>query len=145
MAGFMVGVTTIYKAKACARSCSEPQNKIQNDDVDVLMRVRHRKFQMVCLRGRLMAIFVIRTPGSPFRSLPHPLLTATSLAVVAAAVALPFTPIGAWFDLVPLPMGFMLALAAMTEVPILRAGLPVTKYIASRPRKGRRPGRRERW
>lgn len=42
MAGFMVGVTTIYKAKAFARSCSEFHNKIQNDDVDILMRVNPR-------------------------------------------------------------------------------------------------------
>ncbi len=66
------------------------------------------------LATQVLVIFVIRTAGSPLRSLPHPLLTATSLAVVIAAVALPFTPIGAWFGFVPLPMGFLLALAAMT-------------------------------
>jgi len=49
----------------------------------------------------------------------HPLLTATSLAVVVAAIALPFTPIGTWFGFVPLPMGFMLALAAMTAAYLI--------------------------
>jgi Mg2+-importing ATPase len=74
----------------------------------------HTGWFVESLATQVLVIFVIRTPGSPLRSLPHPLLTATSLAVVIAAVALPFMPIGAWFGFVPLPMGFLLALAAMT-------------------------------
>jgi Mg2+-importing ATPase len=74
----------------------------------------HTGWFVESLATQVLVIFVIRTPGSPLRSLPHPLLTATSLAVVILAVALPFTPIGAWFGFVPLPMGFLLALAAMT-------------------------------
>jgi Mg2+-importing ATPase len=74
----------------------------------------HTGWFVESLATQVLVIFVIRTPGSPLRSLPHPLLTGTSLAVVILAVALPFTPIGGWFGFVPLPMGFMLALAAMT-------------------------------
>jgi Mg2+-importing ATPase len=74
----------------------------------------HTGWFVESLATQVLVIFVIRTPGSPLRSLPHPLLTATSLAVVMVAVALPFTPIGAWFGFVALPMGFLLALAVMT-------------------------------
>jgi P-type Mg2+ transporter len=74
----------------------------------------HTGWFVESLATQVLVIFIIRTPGSPLRSLPHPLLAATSLAVVILAVALPFTPIGGWFGFVALPMGFMLALAAMT-------------------------------
>jgi Mg2+-importing ATPase len=74
----------------------------------------HTGWFVESLATQVLVIFVIRTPGSPLRSLPHPMLTATSLAVVVVAVALPFTPIGTWLGFVPLPMGFMVALVAMT-------------------------------
>ena len=58
-------------------------------------------------------IFVIRTRGLPWASRPHPMLTATSLGIVALALVLPFTPLGPLFGFVPLPAGFYLALAVM--------------------------------
>ena len=96
-------------------------------------------------------IFVIRTRRNPFRSRPSPILIATSLAVVAFGILLPFTPAGAWFGFVPLPPGFLAALVGMvvlylllTELvkrifysrqksagtviaPVLRPGLPLSR------------------
>jgi Mg2+-importing ATPase len=63
---------------------------------------------------QVLVIFAIRTVRPAWRSLPHPLLAAGALAVVAVAVGLPFTPLGAWFGFVPPSAALLAALAAMT-------------------------------
>ncbi|HWB49095.1 MAG TPA: magnesium-translocating P-type ATPase [Stellaceae bacterium] len=68
------------------------------------------------LATQVLVIFVLRTRGSPLRSRPHPVLAATSIGIVAIAVLLPFTPIGAWFGFVPPSPVFLLALAGLTAV-----------------------------
>lgn len=65
---------------------------------------------------QVLVIFIIRTRGNPLKSHPHPLLMATSLAVVAIALLLPFTPIGTHFGFVPPPARFYLILGAMVLV-----------------------------
>ena len=65
------------------------------------------------LATQVLVIFVIRTRRNPFRSRPNPLLAATSLAVAAAGIVLPYTVIGRWFGFVPLPLTFLAALGAM--------------------------------
>ena len=73
------------------------------------------------LATQVLVIFVIRTRRSPLKSRPTPLLTATSLAVVAIGLLLPYSPPGRWFGFVPLPLDFLLALAAMTACYLLLA------------------------
>jgi Mg2+-importing ATPase len=65
---------------------------------------------------QVLVIFIIRTRGNPLKSRAHPLLTATSLAVVTIAVLLPFTPIGTYFGFVPPPARFYFILGAMVLV-----------------------------
>jgi Mg2+-importing ATPase len=65
---------------------------------------------------QVLVIFIIRTRGNPLKSRAHPLLTVTSLAVVASAILLPFTPMGTYFGFVPPPAKFYVILAAMTLV-----------------------------
>jgi P-type Mg2+ transporter len=62
---------------------------------------------------QVLVIFIIRTRDNPLKSHVHPLLTATSLAVVAIAALLPFTPLGVHFGFVEPPARFYLILAAM--------------------------------
>ncbi len=65
---------------------------------------------------QVLVIFIIRTRGNPLKSRAHPLLTATSLAVVAIAMVLPFTPIGAYFGFVAPPARFYFILGGMVLV-----------------------------
>jgi Mg2+-importing ATPase len=65
---------------------------------------------------QVLVIFVIRTHGHPLRSRPHPLLTVTSLLVVAVALCLPWTPLGALFGFTPLPPAFYAVLVLMVGV-----------------------------
>ena len=65
---------------------------------------------------QVLVIFVIRTRGNPLRSRPHPVLTVTSLLVVAVALILPWTPLGALFGFTPLPPMFYAVLALMVAV-----------------------------
>ncbi len=67
-----------------------------------------------------LAVLVLRTRGPFWRSRPSMALTLATLAVVAAAVALPYTPLGALFGFVPVPPVF---LAVMTGI--------VLAYIAA--------------
>lgn len=62
---------------------------------------------------QVLVIFVIRTRGNPLRSRPHPVLTVTSLLVVAVALILPWTPLGSLFGFTPLPPMFYAVLALM--------------------------------
>jgi Mg2+-importing ATPase len=73
------------------------------------------------LATQVLVIFVLRTRRNPLRSHPHPLLAATSLAIVAIAVPLPFTPLGAWFGFVAPPAALLLAIAGLTASYLLLA------------------------
>lgn len=64
-------------------------------------------------------IFIIRTRLNPLKSRPHPLLMATSIAVVAIGALLPFTPVGQYFGFAPLPLEFFLILSAMVASYLL--------------------------
>ncbi len=72
---------------------------------------------------QVLVIFLIRTRGNPFRSRPHPLLAATSLAVATLGAVLPFTPVGTYFGFFPPPAGFYLILSAMVVVYLLAVEL----------------------
>jgi Mg2+-importing ATPase len=65
---------------------------------------------------QVLVIFVIRTRGNPFKSKPHPLLALTSLSIVALAILLPLTPLGAYFGFVAPPLDFYLILLGMTLI-----------------------------
>ncbi len=54
-----------------------------------------------------LAVLVIRTRGPFWRSRPSRTLTLATLAVVAATVLLPYTPLGRLFGFVPLPLAFL--------------------------------------
>ncbi len=83
----------------------------------VVLQAGERLFQtgwfIESLCTQVLVIFVIRTRGSPLKSRPHPLLAATSLAVVALAAILPLTPLGVHFGFVPPPPAFYAILGGM--------------------------------
>ncbi|WP_437901970.1 magnesium-translocating P-type ATPase [Sorangium sp. So ce327] len=66
------------------------------------------------LATQTLVIFVIRTMGSSFKSSPSRALAATTLGVVAVALALPYSPFAGLLGFVPLPPGFFLFLAGAT-------------------------------
>jgi Mg2+-importing ATPase len=72
---------------------------------------------------QVLVIFVIRTRGNPFKSRAHPVLAATSLAVVALGAVLPFTALGTYFGFVPPPAKFYLILAAMVAIYLVAVEL----------------------
>ena len=76
----------------------------------------HTGWFVESLATQVLVIFVIRTRGHPLRSRPSSILTATSLAVVAACVALPYTPLGANLGFVPPPGLLFLILAGLAVV-----------------------------
>jgi Mg2+-importing ATPase len=71
------------------------------------------------LMTQLFIVMVIRTRRTFVKSRPGNILFATTLLVSAAAVALPYTPLGSMFGLVPLPALFMLALLGITLLYLL--------------------------
>lgn len=65
---------------------------------------------------QVLVIFIIRTRGNPFKSRPHPILAATSIAIAAIGALLPFTPLGSYFGFTPPPVKFYLILAGMVVI-----------------------------
>jgi Mg2+-importing ATPase len=101
----------------------------------------HTGWFVESLATQVLVIFVIRTAGRPWRSRPSGTLVATSLGVVAVAIGLPWTGLGARLGLVPLPGAFFVALLAM--IVLYLAAVEVVKRAYTRramsPRVGR-PG-----
>jgi Mg2+-importing ATPase len=73
----------------------------------------HTGWFIESLVTQVLVIFVIRTRGKPWASQPSAVLTTASLAIVAAAVLLPFTPLGPLFHFEPPPAIFFAWLAGM--------------------------------
>jgi Mg2+-importing ATPase len=65
--------------------------------------------------SQVLVIFVIRTRLPALASRPHPALAGAALAVVAAAVTIPFLPVAAWLGFTAPPallLGVIVALVA---------------------------------
>ena len=65
------------------------------------------------LASQVLVIFVIRTRGAAWASRPAMPLAATSLAVVALAVALPYSPLAPMLGFVAPPAAFLAAMAGL--------------------------------
>jgi Mg2+-importing ATPase len=72
---------------------------------------------------QILVIFIIRTNGRPWRSLPQPVLTGSSLVALAVAMTLPFTPLGGWFGFVAPPPVVLAATALIVLVYLACAEL----------------------
>ena len=72
---------------------------------------------------QILVIFVIRTGGRPWRDRPSAALAASSLAALTVALALPFTPVGAWFGFAAPPAPVLLAIVAITATYLILAEL----------------------
>jgi Mg2+-importing ATPase len=74
----------------------------------------HTGWFVESLATQTLVLFVIRTMQNPFRSRPSRALAATTIAIVLAALALPYTPIAGPLGFVPLPPSFLAFVAAAT-------------------------------
>ena len=72
---------------------------------------------------QILVIFIIRTNGRPWSNLPQPMLTASSLAALAVAMILPFTPIGGWFGFVAPPPIMLAGIGLLVVVYLVCAEL----------------------
>ncbi|MFO1151853.1 MAG: magnesium-translocating P-type ATPase [Alsobacter sp.] len=63
---------------------------------------------------QVLVIFVIRTARPFWASRPHPVVVATSLGALAAALGIALTPVGHAFAFVPLPGHLLLAIAGLS-------------------------------
>jgi P-type Mg2+ transporter len=74
-----------------------------------------------------LIVLVVRTRRPFFRSRPGRYLVITTLAIVAAAIVLPFTPVGRIFGFAPLPVRFFAWMAGIVALYVVLA--EVTKRI----------------
>lgn len=86
-------------------------------------RLFHTGWFVESLATQVLVIFVIRTQGNPFRSRPSRPLVLTSLAVVATALLLPFTPAGTLLGFAPLPPAFFAILVPLVVTYLLAVEL----------------------
>jgi Mg2+-importing ATPase len=84
------------------------------------------------LLTQTLVVFVIRTRRSPFwKSRPSKYLTFSSLAVVASAIIIPYTPLGPVFSFEPPPLLFYVALVLFIGAYLFLAEI-VKKWFYSR-------------
>ncbi|HET8909571.1 MAG TPA: magnesium-translocating P-type ATPase [Ktedonobacterales bacterium] len=79
----------------------------------------HTGWFVESLATQTLVLFIIRTAGNPLRSRPSRPLIVTIVAVVAAGIVVPYTPIGGALGFTPLPGLFFLFLAGATSVYLL--------------------------
>jgi len=70
-----------------------------------------------------LVIFLIRTPGRPWKDLPNSWLAASTLGALAVALAIPFTPLGALFGFQAPPWNVTLTLAGLVALYLMAAEL----------------------
>ncbi len=103
----------------------------------LVFRAAEPEFQtgwfVMSLTSQVLVIFIMRTRARPWASRPHPALVASSVGIVLIGAMLPFTPLGAWFGFVPLPLAVMLALAAATVAYLVVAEVAKHAFMKRHP------------
>lgn len=95
----------------------------------------HTGWFVESLATQVLVIFVIRTRGNPFSSRPHPALIIVSLAAVAVAALLPFSPMAATFGFVPPPPTLYLAIGTIAVI-YLATVQAAKRFVYPRPHPG---------
>jgi Mg2+-importing ATPase len=70
-----------------------------------------------------LVVFLIRTRGRPWRDMPNPVLTISTLGALAVALVIPFSPLGAWFGFQTPPAYVTGALAGIVVIYLACAEL----------------------
>ena len=71
------------------------------------------------LATQTLVVFVIRTAGNPFRSLPSRPLLLAILSIVGIATAIPYTPLGTLLGFTALPASLLLAIGLLAATYLL--------------------------
>ena len=79
----------------------------------------HTGWFVESLATQTLVLFVIRTRGNPFSNRPSVALALTTVAIVLAGVALPFSPLAGVLGFAPLPATFFGFLAAVVVTYLL--------------------------
>ena len=92
---------------------------------------------MFSMTGAALVVLVVRTRQPFFRSRPSRGLLGATLAVVGAAVVLPYVPPAArLFGFVPLPPGFLPVLAGIVGLYILTAEMAKARFYREAKKQG---------
>ena len=70
---------------------------------------------------QILVIFVIRTNGRAWSDRPSATLAVSSVVALAAALVLPFSPLGAWFGFHPPPLPVLLGIGLITAAYLAAA------------------------
>ncbi|AIK95662.1 metal ABC transporter ATPase [Candidatus Paracaedibacter acanthamoebae] len=81
----------------------------------------HTGWFMESLATQILVIFIIRTRLSPLKSRPHPILAISSISLASLGIIIPFTQLGAYFSLTPLPTSFFIILGILCASYLLLA------------------------
>ena len=79
----------------------------------------HTGWFVESLATQTLVLFVIRTIGNPLKSRPSRLLASTTILVVLAGLALPFSPLAGVLGFTPLPAAYFLFLVIATSTYLL--------------------------
>ena len=93
----------------------------------------HTGWFVESLATQTLVLFVIRTAGNPLASRPSPALAVTTVAVVLAAIALPFTPAARPLGFVPLPGMFFVFLVGVVGTYLVFVELVKRRLLARHP------------
>ena len=103
----------------------------------LVFRAAREEFQttwfMELMATQILVIFIIRTNGRPWRDLPRPALAASSLLALAAAMVMPFTPIGRWFGFVVPPLPVLAGIGSLVVIYLVLAELLKYWAVSDRP------------
>ncbi len=89
-----------------------------------------------------LVVFLIRTRGRPWRDAPNRALAISTLAALALALAIPFSPVGPWFGFLAPPPRVILALVGIVAAYLAFAESAGDKRRAWRPKSEKQDRRR---